>query len=1042
MNRKIIGVIVVFLMFSSVMVSASVNIRKDASLNTDFDRYVQLSFSIGDYQIESSEQGEKIFVEEFGRLLIPGKPNLPSKIFSIAIPPGAEFVNLDYEIISKETLPGTYFVQPSPLPRVIGEEDLDVVLKEQDLYDKNFNEVYHGKDVYPNCAVEFVRTAGYRNFNLVDVRINPFSYSPETGQLEFFSELEIQINYDFKEEIPTDDLMMDSSEDINEFAEKIVFNYDQAKDWYEICPKNRASNDFVIITTTSLTSKVEDLADWEEMKGKTTEIVTTSWINSNYNGYDLAEKIRNFLRDKYPSNEWGIEDVLIVGDYDDVPMRRCAQDQGYGKPETDYYYAELSLPDDQSWDADGDHQYGENSDPIDFYAEVNVGRIPWSSSSTVEDICEKSISYEQISDPSFKKNMLLLGAYFWADTDNAELMEAKVDQDWMADWTLTRLYEQGHSTFPSDYNLDYGTVQSVWSSGKYAFVNWAGHGSPTSCHVMYSKGSAFVDSGTCNYLDDDYPAIIFADACSNSDTDHLNIGQSMLKQGAVGFVGATKVAYGMPGWNSPYDGSSQSMDYFFTTKVTSGEYSQGQAHQWALLEMYTNGLWYYDRYETFEWGALWGNPDLAMEAPLLNIGLPEELPELIDPGVPITIPVEIEENTDTYIEGSAKVYYRYDGGTYTELPMEYVSGDMYEATLPAVFCEETPEFYFSAQGEDAGTIYKPFNAPDNVYSALVGEFITVLTDDFESNTGWTIEDDPSLTVGTWERGVPVGGGERGDPANDYDGSGQCFLTANAAGDSDVDDGITWLISPTYDLSDDHEYMIEYALWYTNNFGNDPNNDLFKVYISDDYGSNWELAETIGPASPSGWNKRSFKVSDYVTPNNKIQLRFEASDLNEGSVVEAGIDAIKIYYHHCENPASPDLCCSGELIWNNAMPGETVKGSFKVENCGEPETSLNWKIIVPTSWGIWDFSPESGTDLRPQDGELTVNVEVVAPTDAQAEFTEKIRIENAEDVQDFCEVDVILKTPRAKTVKPLFANLPVEISRLFEFFEILLELIFK
>jgi len=139
---------------------------------------------------------------------------------------------------------------------------------------------------------------------------------------------------------------------------------------------------------------VNDLVDWEEAKGKDVKVVTTSWISSNYNGYDLAEKIRNFLRDKYPSNEWGIEDVLIVGDYDNVPMRRCAQDVGYGKPETDYYYAELSLPDSQSWDADGDHQYGENSDPIDFYTEVNVGRIPWSSSSTVEHICEKTVSYD------------------------------------------------------------------------------------------------------------------------------------------------------------------------------------------------------------------------------------------------------------------------------------------------------------------------------------------------------------------------------------------------------------------------------------------------------------------------------------------------------------------------------------------------------------------------------------------------------------------------------------------------------------------------
>jgi hypothetical protein len=86
----------------------------------------------------------------------------------------------------------------------------------------------------------------------------------------------------------------------------------------------------------------------------------------------------------------------------------------------------------------------------------------------------------------------------------------------------------------------------------------------------------------------------------------------MLQRGAVGFLGATKVAYGMGSWDNPYDGSSQSFDYFFTTSVTSGNYTQGGAHQWALRHMYTNGLWYSVKYEMFEWGAFWGSPNLSM----------------------------------------------------------------------------------------------------------------------------------------------------------------------------------------------------------------------------------------------------------------------------------------------------------------------------------------------------------------------------------------------------------------------------------------------
>ena len=66
-------------------------------------------------------------------------------------------------------------------------------------------------------------------------------------------------------------------------------------------------------------------------------------------------------------------------------------------------------------------------------------------------------------------------------------METKVNQPWMANWTMTRMYEQPYSSYPSDYNLEYSNVNNIWSAGKYAFVNWAGHGSPTSCQSCIQK---------------------------------------------------------------------------------------------------------------------------------------------------------------------------------------------------------------------------------------------------------------------------------------------------------------------------------------------------------------------------------------------------------------------------------------------------------------------------------------------------------------------------------------------------------------------------
>jgi len=668
MRNKVVVILVCTLMASGFLATTAISgndlvlQKKQISLFDAEDGVISVGIPVGEYAIKETDVGYEVSVEGFGHRLVSGKPILPSKIFSIAIPPGAEFVDLSFESNDGIILPGYYYIAPCEAPDVIGVENPIVQQKEEQTYESNYESVYTSDEPYPASVVEFVSTAGYRKYNLVDVRVMPFTYHPASGSLVYYPDIDVHVSYTFPEGYSDDDVMVDDIPEAEKLAEKTILNYNQAKNWYPSGPKNRASYDYVIITLDSLTDYITDLVNWEETKGRTVYVATTDWIDGNYNGYDLAEKMRNFLRDKYPEEEWGILDACLIGHYDDVPMRLTAQNTGYGQPETDYYYAELSLPDSESWDKDGDHQWGESSDPIDFHAEINVGRIPWSDPETVEHICEKSVAYEEADDPAFKKNILLIGTFFWPDTDNAVLMEIKTDPEdhpWMEDWTMTRMYEEQQSQYECDYDVSYDTVKEVWSEGTYAFVDWAGHGSPTACYEYYPQ-QPFVDTDTCNYLNDDYPAIIFADACSNSDTSEDNIGQMMLEQGGIGFLGATKVAYGFHGWDDPYDGTSESLDYFFTTCCTSGSYTQGQAHQYALLEMYLNDLWYYQYYETFEWGALWGNPDLTMAEVVTSD--PPEIPDAPDGPEQWIIDVECTFYADTTDPNGDQIYYMWDWG--------------------------------------------------------------------------------------------------------------------------------------------------------------------------------------------------------------------------------------------------------------------------------------------------------------------------------------------------------------------------------------------
>ncbi|MBN2446661.1 MAG: hypothetical protein JXO22_08045, partial [Phycisphaerae bacterium] len=880
-----------------------------------------VTVAVGPYELTDVADGPTINIAGFGRVPAAGHPMLPSRIFAIAIPPGAEVIDVTYDSGEGVELPGSHCISPVPLPRVIGEENPAArELMERD-YQSNYAAVYQSDAVFPRDPVEFVRTAGYRKYNLVDVRVTPFAYQPLFGKLVYYPDLTVNVRHT----IPGPDVrpMVDNLPRTERVAAKMILNHTDAQQWYsDAGVRGRGLNDFVIITLDSLTNAVAPLVNWETLKGRNVEVVTTSWINANYTGYDLAAKMRAFLIEKYPAEQWGIEDVLLVGSYDDVPMRRTAQDVGYGEPETDFYYAELSQPDSASWDSDGDHLYGESTDTIDFYNEVIVGRIPWSDAGTVADICQRSIAYEQTDDPAYKKNILLLGGYFWDDTDNAELMEAKVNQSWMTDWTMTRMYEKNAdywSTFDCDYPLLHANVMAVWPTCQFAFVNWAGHGSPTSSHIYGLGAPAFISSSDCPSLSDDYPAIIFADACSNSDTDHLNIGQAMLQHGAVGFVGATKVAYGCGGWNSPYDGSSQSLDYFFTTCVTSGNYTQGQAHQWALREMYQSGLWYSTKYETFEWGALWGNPNLGMVAydpPPLIITLPSGAPETMLPNTAITFDVQIASGMEDYASGSAVLNYRYDGGTFLTTPLTHVDGDLFQAELPAGGCSATPEFYISASGDGGSTVLEPAAAPDTAYVAAIGRLVTLMLDDFETDQGWLAEN-LGASSGLWARGTPVNDPSWDyDPAADADGSGQCFLTQNNLGNTDIDGGTVALTSPAMDLTGGGiTISYDYYLYLTRD---DEQTDHLIVEISG-AGSAGPWTEIARHSSNGGVAWRSHSIDQAaldaagVTLTSNMCVRFLANDADTQSIVEAGLDGFQVTSFTCQEEFElGDMDCDGTV----------------------------------------------------------------------------------------------------------------------------------
>ncbi len=589
-----------------------------------FAETYQYTIESGDYEIEETQAGtQEIKMEGFGRLLIPGKPNLPSRIFTISIPPEMVVVSVDVEGIGPVQLDGTYQIAPAP-SHLPGNGDPALVELAEQLFKDNYSASYESDEAYPESTGEFVGQGGFRKYNLVDVRFTPFSYTPKTGILVHFPQAIVTIEYEQDNNPETGAIIQEENiKEVEDKAQDLILNYDDAQQWYPP-PAEPGSPpyEFVIVTTEDLEDSVWPIKNWEICKGRGVYVATTEDISSSYSGADLAEKIRNFLRANLSG--WGILKVLLVGDLADVPMRYCRTPDPWGTwttYPTDYYYAELSSSDYYSWNADHDSYYGERGqDSVDFVNEVDVGRIPWSDPDVVEAICLKMADYEYSSDTAYKKNVLLPEAFWDEDTDNAVLADMMWNNFYSAaGYTRWRLFEYGphwYSTYTRDATMTHTNVVDDWSDDQFGSVCWSGHGSPTrATYDAHYNYYSFIESADNEDLNDAYPSVIYSNSCSTAYPENAdNLGRQMLRLGGVAFVGSVRVMAYMPGWDALADGWGNTLAYLFSQKSRySAGSSIGYSHQQALRDMYTTYGWGNEWSSMFEY-VLYGNPDLWIRA--------------------------------------------------------------------------------------------------------------------------------------------------------------------------------------------------------------------------------------------------------------------------------------------------------------------------------------------------------------------------------------------------------------------------------------------
>lgn len=582
-----------------------------------------VSLQANDYTIiENKDSNHEIQMKDFGYLSVPGKPLLPSKTFMVALPPGANVISITSSGTPLE-VEGTYKIKPCPMPMPAGKYDNSNEKSMQE-YKANLSSTYSSDNYFPSEVAEYDGQGNLRKWRFAYVRFSPFRYRPKSGKLEFYDNITVSISFSAptKNSVEWYKIQQTLHDDKADHQAKELFvNYDDASKWYQVpktqrkggCllfgenPKGKTWSYVIIIPDMSYLSAVWNFGLWKAitLSPDTVGIASADSIDYYYSGWDRTERIRNFLIDSYTN--LGTSYALLVGESynDDMPMRECWPDPNNHAPDpnenpvpTDYYYADLT----GNWDSDGDGYYGEyGDDAVDFAQEISIGRILWSDPGVVQQICTKLINFEQDTG-TWKKWALMAGAVMNVSpdpfTDGADLMELIKDSLLVPEgWGYWRLYEKAGlqpSPHPCEDSLCEMNMVGEWSYYCYGYVNWMAHGSHDMVvrTIRTSSGPQqipFFQNSDIPYLNDNYPSIVYSNACLTSHPDWWNMGQLLLQQGSAGFIGATRVSWYWQGdihWNH---GLNASCNSYYTLHMIRYMQKVGDA-------LYNSKLYYRNRH--------------------------------------------------------------------------------------------------------------------------------------------------------------------------------------------------------------------------------------------------------------------------------------------------------------------------------------------------------------------------------------------------------------------------------------------------------------
>ncbi len=341
----------------------------------------------------------------------------------------------------------------------------------------------------------------------------------------------------------------------------------------------------------------------------------------------------------------------------------------------------------------------------------------------------------------------------------------------------------------------------------------------------------------------------------------------------------------------------------------------------------------------------------AAAPPLLRFEPVSQIPVVVPPMQSVSFPVRIVNGTGTLNPTSPELVYRFGPGAFTGANrMQSMGGNLYSATLPAMNCGTSLEFYLLAGALSGLTTTDPPHAPNDLHEVVVNPGIILFQDDFEQDLGWEVSHTGTNATGRWERDDPVGtfsalAAVQPEYDRSQDEKAGCFFTGQhvdgSVGSNDVDFGPVVLTSPAIDIGQQEDVEVHFACWLHSSVGTV---DPLVMQFSRNDGATWTTGATITPTN--GWQLETVGLSAFpAVAGSQLRVRFTISDNPADSLTEAAVDEFKVVAKSCD--AIPgDANSDGVVnlrdmgILGNCMAGPLAPRSA---NCAPIDTNSDMRV---------------------------------------------------------------------------------------------------